>query len=73
MNGISALVGVTRALAKPLCSPPCDDTRGWQSASDRVFSLDTESAGALILDFQPSDWGKKISVVFKPSVYGILL
>ena len=58
MNVISALVGVTRALAKPLFSQPCYDTRGWQSASDRVFSLDTESAGALILDFQPSDWGK---------------
>ena len=58
MNGISALVGVTRALANPLCSLPCEDTRSWQSASGRVFSLDTESPGALLLDFQPSDCEK---------------
>ena len=51
MNGISALVKETQRTLLPLLPLlPCEDT-GRRGRS----SLDTKSAGALILDFQPPE------------------
>lgn len=57
MNGISALTIVRRELASFPCSPQGEDT-SWQSAIWKRAPADSDRAGILISDFEPSQRDK---------------